>query len=111
MKNKTILNKIKKIAEYQMKIVQIKDTLQELELFDGCCYWDVDCIHYNCKIKDDGYLYTQNDVLLSRDGLCMDEPVPYFVNQYCGYHEDNFYGTMFIKVDDDNTFVAVRYEC
>lgn len=111
MRNKTVLKQIFRLAKHQMIVKQISNFLNKYDYFSSLSSWYVDCIYYHCHIKDDGYLYTCNDVLLSKDGRCMDEYIPYFVNQSCGYCGDDFFGVMFIKVDDDNTFVSIRYEC
>ena len=107
--NKT-LRSLKKMGDLTQQLASIKETLNKSELFEDLSSWDVVGIYYNCKIKN-GKLYTDADDLLSYDGICMDEEIPYFVNQYTGYCEDDYYGTMFIRVDDLNTFVAVAYEC
>lgn len=107
--NKT-LRLLKKMGNLMNQLTFIKEKLQENEFFEDLLSWGVVDIYYNCKIKD-GKLYTDTDKLLSNDGKCMDEEIPYFVNQHTGYCGDDFYGTMFIRVDDLNTFVAVAYEC
>lgn len=107
--NKT-LRLLKKMGDLMQQLANIKETLDKSEFFEDLLSWDVVGIYYNCKIKN-GKLYTDTDELLSGDGRCMDEEIPYFVNQHTGYCEDNYYGTMFIRVGDLNTFVVVAYEC
>ena len=107
--NKT-LRLLKKMGDLMQQLTNIKETLGKSEFFEDLSSWGVVGIYYNCKIKN-GKLYTDKDELLSDDGRCMDEEIPYFVNQYTGYCGDYFYGTMFIRVGDLNTFVAVAYEC
>jgi hypothetical protein len=107
--NKT-LRLLKKMGDLMRQLANIKETLGKSEFFEDLSEWGVVGIYYNCKIKN-GKLYTDKDELLSDNGICMDEEIPYFVNQYTGYCGDDFYGTMFIRVGDLNTFVAVAYEC
>lgn len=71
--------------------------------------WEIVAIYENCTIKD-GCLFNEKGVMLSDDGCCMNESIPYFVNQSTGYCEDDYYGTMFVCVSK-GTFVAVFYEC
>lgn len=72
--------------------------------------WDAGEIYCGCTIDDDGLKDAAGN-LLSRDGRCMDEPMGYFVNQMCGWLGDDYYGTMFVSVDEKGTFVAVPYSC
>ena len=110
MTTNKILRLLKKMGDLMQQLTNIKETLEKSEIFEDLLSWDVVDIYYNCKIKN-GKLYTDKDKLLSNDGRCMDEEIPYFVNQHTGYCEDDFYGTMYIRVGDLNTFVAVTYEC
>ena len=101
---------IKKLGDLTQQMMNIRETLNESGFFKDLSSWGVNGIYYNCKIKD-GCLYTDKDELLSDDGGCMDEQIPYFVNQSTGYCGDDFYGTMYVRVGDLNTFVAIAYEC
>lgn len=104
------LGLIKEFGELTSKLNLIKEKLSKIYPFDTLMDWGAKGIYAKCIIKN-GALYDSNGGLLSKDGGCMDEDIPYFVNQYTGYCEDDYYGTMFIKVDEDNTFVAVEYWC
>lgn len=110
MTTKKTLRLLKKMGGLMQQLTNIKETLGKGEFFEDLSSWDVVNIYYNCKIEN-GKLFTDKDELLSVDGRCMDEEIPYFVNQHTGYCDDDFYGTMFIRVGDLNTFVAVAYEC
>ncbi len=101
---------LKKMGDLMKQLENIKETLGKSEFFEELSSWDVVGIYYNCKIEN-GKLFTDKNALLSDDGRCMDEEIPYFVNQHTGYVGDDYYGTMFIRVGDLNTFVAVAYEC
>lgn len=110
MTPKQTLNKIKQLAKISKKLNTLKEKLSETEFFEDLLLWDIGGVFSNCEIKN-GELYTSDGDYLSGDGRCMDEQIPYFVNQSTGYSGDDFYGTMYIKVDDNNTFVAVTYGC
>lgn len=109
MRAKQTLKAIKKMGELIEKLCLLKEKVREEDFFFGM-EWGVVDIYRNCKIED-GVLYDAEGNALSNDGNCMDENIPYFVNQYTGYICDDYRGTMFVKVDDENTFVAIQYEC
>jgi len=85
--------------------------LQELPFFSELDNWKFQGVHNNCSIDEKGTLFDNVGRILSRDGRCMDEEIPYFVNQSCGYCGDDYSGRMFVRVDDNNTFVEIYYEC
>ena len=85
--------------------------LQELPFFNELDRWSFENVHYNCSIDNKGVLFDNEGNKLSADGRCMDEDIPYFVNQSCGYCGDDYSGRMFVRVDDKNTFVEINYEC
>ena len=103
----TAKKKLLHMAELAEETRKLHEELKEW--LDGMS-WSPEEIYYNCTIKD-GILYDSNGEELSHDGGCMDEKMPYFVNQSCGYCEDDYYGDMFYSVDDKGTFVKVSYEC
>lgn len=107
---KEALNLIKELGEVTKKYNLIREKLEMIYPFDELMDWGVTGVYPGCTIKDD-MLYDSQGELLSDDGRCMDEGIPYFVNQTTGYLGDDYHGTMFIKVDDENTFVAITYEC
>lgn len=109
IESKEALRLLKELAELNAKRNLIYEKLNEIDPFCECD-WDATGVYTGCTVKD-GSLYDSDGELLSNDGGCMDDKIPYFVNQYTGYCEDDYHGTMFVKVDDDNTFVAVQYEC
>lgn len=109
MTAKQTLKAIKKMGEHIEQICFLKDYLRNEDFFFGI-EWSVVDIYRKCKIEN-GVLYDFKGNFLSNDGNCMDEDIPYFVNQYTGYCGDDFHGTMYVKVDDENTFVAIHYDC
>ena len=109
MTAKQTLKAIKKMGEHIEQINFLKEFLQNEDFFFGID-WAVVDIYRKCKIEN-GILYDFAWNALSDDGNCMDEEIPYFVNQYTGYCGDDYHGTMYVKVDDDNTFVAIHYDC
>lgn len=109
-KDNKFLKKILNYAKVEMKQRKIREKLNEHEFFEGMYIWNIEEIYYNCSIKEDGFLYDMKGNLLSKDGRCMDEELPYFVNQATRYCEDDYYGTAYINVED-STFVAVSYNC
>ena len=108
--NKETLGLIKEFGELTAKCDLIREKLKKIYPFEDCSDWGATGVYAGCIVKD-GSLYDSDGELLSNNGRCMDEEIPYFVNQYAGYCEDDYYGTMFIKVDDENTFVAIQYWC
>lgn len=111
IENNEILGLIKELGELNAKRNLIREKLSKIYPFDECMDWDATGgVYAGCIVKG-GSLYDSRGELLSKDGRCMDEEIPYFVNQHVGYCEDDYHGTMFIKVDNENTFVAIQYWC
>lgn len=108
IKNKEALGLIKELGELTEKRNLIREKLNKIYLFEDCDWDATGDVYTGCTVKD-GSLYDSNGGLLSNNGGCMDEKIPYFVNQYTGYCEDDYHGTMFIKVDEEGTFVAIQY--
>ncbi len=109
MTAKQTLKAIKKMGELIEELCSFKEKLRNEDFFCDI-EWCVLGIYRNCKIED-GVLYDSEGNDLSNDGNCMDEDIPYFVNQYTGYICDDYHGTMYVKVDDENTFVSIHYDC
>lgn len=101
--------KLLRLAQITQEAEQLSHELYE-EWFSGCADYRATQILTGCTIDAEGLKDAEGN-LLSDDGRCMDEPLGYFVNQSCGYCEDDFYGTMYVSVDDKGTFVAVDYQC
>lgn len=101
--------KLLHLAEITQEAEKLSHELYE-EWFSDFMDYRAGQILYSCTIDSEGLKNSAGE-LLSADGRCMDEPLPYFVNQSCGYCEDDFYGTMYVSVDDKGTFVAVDYQC
>lgn len=110
MKEKQLLRAIKKIAKLSIKLTKLREKMNESYFFEDLLSWGCTDIYKHCSIKD-GVLYDNKGRELSNDGNCMTESIPYFVNQSTGYCGDDYYGTMFVKVDNKNTFIAIHYEC
>ena len=110
MTSKQTLRAIKKMAKLYQKIIALREKMNKSYFFEDLLGWNCDEIYHNCTIKD-GILYDSKGKALSNNGNYMDEDIPYFVNQSTGCCGDDFYGTMYVKVDSKNTFVAVPYEC
>ena len=108
--DKETLGLIKEFGELTAKRNLIREKLHKIYPFDELMDWDATGVYGGCTVKD-GSLYDSCGELLSEDGRCMNEEIPYFVNQHTGYCEDDYYGTMFIKVVNENTFVAIHYWC
>lgn len=88
---------------------ELEETLSEHYFFEHLD-WTLGEIHYNCEVRE-GCLYDSAGDLISQDDGCMDEEIPYFVNQTTGYLGDDYYGTMFVKLGDTNDFMEVTYYC
>lgn len=106
---KKALKTLLQLSRVHQKEEELKALVSEIDLFDDI-EWSYEATYTNCTIKD-GVLYSESGNKLSTDGRCMSEDIPYFVNQHTGYCCDDFYGTMYIKVNDMNTFVAISFEC
>ena len=110
MEAKNVLKKIYRMAQLKEEYEKIKVELSEDEWFSDLSEWDADYVMENCSVKD-GKFFDSNGVEISDDCRCMDETIPYAVNQSCGYCGDDYYGTMYVNVDDKGTFVAIEYYC
>ncbi len=108
-KDNKFLKKILDYARIDLQQQKARENLNEHEFFEGMSYWSIVGVYYNCYIKED-CLYDEKGNLLSNDGRCMDKELPYFCNQKTGYIEDDYYGTVYINVEN-NTFVAIYYNC
>lgn len=108
-KDNKFLKKILEYAQLELKQKEERAKLNKRDFFGDLYSWEIEAIYYNCSIKDD-CLFNEKGVLLSDDGGCMDEIIPYFVNQSTGYQEDDYYGTMYVSVGN-NVFVAITYSC
>lgn len=105
----TAKQKLLRLAEITIEQEKLIKELHD-EWFDDLCYFNASRILTGCTVDDEG-LKNSNGELISREGGCMDEPLGYFVNQWSGYCEDDFYGDMYVPVDDKGTFVEVNYHC
>lgn len=96
--------------EYIDAYRNLRAKLNNEEFFEDLSSWRIGKIHRDCRIVF-GTLYDKTGNILSRDGGCMDEYIPYFVNQSVGYLGDDFSGTMFVKLGYNNDFLEIHYEC
>ncbi len=110
MKAKEVLKKIYRMAKLKEEYEKIKAEICEDGWFDDLGVWDTFGVMKSCKVQN-GTLYDSDGNEVSDDCRCMDEPIPYAVNQSVGFCGDDFYGTMYIATDDKGTFVAVDYSC
>lgn len=108
-KDTKFLHQLAEYAKIKSEQEEKKMQLNEQDFLSDLEDWDVVNIYHNCKVENDK-LFDEKGNLLSSDGRCMNESIPYFVNQSTGYSEDDYYGTMYINVSD-NTFIAVYYSC
>ena len=108
MKNK-FLKQLFKYAKTKTKQNGRIEELSKSHFFQDLYDWSIIAIYNNCRVLN-GCLFDSEDKLLSNSGIYKEGDIIYFVNQEMGYHEDNFYGTMYIQVSK-KTFVAVSYSC
>lgn len=98
-----VLPEIKKIAGLNAAILRLSEILREkmdTEGLDWTSAYFVD----GCKERN-GHLYRRGE-MLDRDGLVDDL---YYCEQYTGYCEDDFYGTLYFKTNVPGQFVAVPF--
>lgn len=108
-KDTEFLSQLFEYAKTEISQIGKREQLNNHEFLGDLDYWSVTAIYENCTIKD-GCLFNNKGVMLSDDGGCMNESIPYFVNQTTGYCGDDYYGTMFVCVAE-GTFVAIHYNC
>lgn len=97
------------LAKINIERERLYKELHETFLED-CDYFDATQILYNCTIDDEGLKDAEGEIICC-DGRCMDDPLGYFVEQWTGYCEDDYHGTMYFPVDDNGTVVVVSYSC
>ena len=107
-KDNKFLRELFDYAKAEIDLKNKRNKVAQHEFISDLCSWEVVEIYRNCTVRD-GCLFTDKGILLSGDS-CMEEGVPYFVNQSTGYSEDDYYGTMFVCVSK-GTFVAIAYSC
>lgn len=99
-----IYPEIKKIAGALRKVERLSNALAEKIDTEGldirnCCLVD------GCR-EVNGHLY-RHGRRLDNSGLVDDE---YYCNQYVGYCEDDYYGTIYYKTNVPGQFVAIPFE-
>ncbi|HWP50763.1 MAG TPA: hypothetical protein VN626_03590 [Clostridia bacterium] len=100
-----IYPEIKKIAGNNAAIQRLAGKLKDKLDCDGLNWQDARLID-GCTEKDDN-LYKDGHKL-AHDGLVDDD---YYCDQYTGYCEDDFHGTLYFKTNVPGQFVAVPFEC
>ena len=99
-----IIPEIKKIAAANSKVKHLSDVLGEKIDIEGLNLFYAYFVD-GCKEKN-GHLYKDGH-MLDRDGLVDDL---YYCEQYTGYCEDDFCGTLYFKTNVPGQFVAVPFE-
>lgn len=100
-----VIPEIKKIAGANDKIMRLSKTIGEKIDADGLDFFHAYFVN-GCKEKN-GHLY-QGETQLDRDGLVDNL---YYCEQYTGYLEDDFHGTLYFKTNVPGQFVAVPFAC
>lgn len=96
-----------KIAKLKKKLGKLEKDKEFKEEFDDCLWVEVGDILTGCTEKD-GSLYDKAGNQICSSGL---QPDGYYCNQYSGYCEDDYHGTMYYKTKRRGVFVEVHYQC
>ena len=94
---------IAKIAELNAEIERLRETVAEKIDCDGLNFGYAYFVE-NC-VGTDKHLY-QGGGKLDNCGMVDND---YYCNQYTGYCEDDFYGTVYYATDKEDVFVAVPF--
>lgn len=106
-KDTKFLNQLLDFAKLNLKWEEVRKELAQHKFMEDFWTWQVDEIYEGCKVEG-GCLYDSQGTLLSENGESMNESIPYFVNQSTGYGEDDYYGTLFVQVEE-GTFVSILF--
>lgn len=98
-----IIPEIKRVAGLNVRIERLSKIIAEKMDADGLDFRSAYFVD-GCKERN-GHLYS-NGEQLDRDGLVDDL---YYCEQYTGYCEDDFYGTLYFKTNVPGQFVAVPF--
>jgi len=100
-----VIPEIKKIAAANDKRDRLAKIVDEKIDADGM---DFECAYFvtGCKEKN-GHLFNKDGHQLDKDGLVDDL---YYCEQYTGYCEDDYYGTLYFKTNVPGQFVAVPFQ-
>lgn len=98
-----IYKEIKKIA---CKVAQIEHLVKKLAQKD----FDIDGVRWFEAQLVSG-LSVKGEYLCEGDERIAKENGDYFVNQWTGYCEDDYYGYLYFKTDVPGQYVKVYYEC
>lgn len=99
----TIIAELKKIAGLNDKIRRLAEIASEKVEADGLDLQSAYLVS-GCKVKGN-HLY-QDGCRLDNYGLTDDL---YYCDQYTGYCEDDFYGTLYFKTDVPGQYVAIPF--
>ena len=99
----TIIPELKKIAGLNDKIRRLAEKASEKMEADGLDLQSAYLVS-GCKVKGN-HLY-QDGCRLDNYGLTDDL---YYCDQYTGYCEDDFYGTLYFKTDVPGQYVAIPF--
>lgn len=107
MTNKELIKRIYHIATLEMQLEELYSKISEDDTVSDCTSFRPYKILNNCR-EENNCLYDSNGILLARDGLVDNL---YYCNQYTGFCEDDYYGTMYYKTNKQGQFIAVDYNC
>lgn len=108
MDNKEFLKRLYTAAKMKKQLAVLQGKIEEE--FSDCTAWEIEGILYGCYEKD-GHLYNKDGEVVSEETCSGDLSEKYYVNQSCGYLEDDYYGTLYYMVDNKGTVVEVSYSC
>lgn len=100
----TIIPELKKIAGLNAKIRRLAEIVGEKIDADGL---DLEYAHLVSGCSAKGKHLYKDGCRLDNCGLIDDL---YYCNQYVGYCEDDFYGTLYFKTDVPGQYVAVPFQ-
>lgn len=88
-----------KVAQVDCLIKMIAEKLDDVEGID----W------HNARLIDG--LTVKGKYLYEGSSRIAEEADDYYVNQWTGYCEDDYYGYLYFKIDVPGQYVKVYYEC
>ena len=107
MTNKEFIKRIYHIAALEIKLKELYSKISENNMVSGCTNFNPYKILNNCR-EENNCLYDSDGIFLASGGLVDNL---YYCEQYGGYLEDDFYGTMYFKTNKQGQFIAVDYSC
>ena len=107
MTNKEFIKRTYHIATLEIKLKELYSKISQNDIVSGCTNFNPYKILNNCR-EENNCLYDSNGIFLASGGLVDNL---YYCDQYIGYLEDDFYGTMYLKTNKQGQFIAVDYCC